>query len=756
MVSSLGQWAAAASLLLAIATVMIPGGVTQAQEEAAEGADAPAEAEVPAEGAMGFPAEEVPLQLQENFQQMVHYYRIARLDLAADFAERVLAADPEPTVLLQLVEHPDAGEALLFEMAAADSPELADAAQKLITISDRGVIIKRKDGTRILAQLHRIGKNERAYQLGLRELKYSGEYVVPYALGLLAAEDEADLYDDIKRALLAIDRPGVYPLVVALQTPDDTLKLEVIDLLGDLGYKMALPGLKALVESPEASDPVKDAAREAIVKIGGEQVLSTSAKRLYYDLAESLYYDRISVVKDADRAVTDVWGWVPGSGLGYKAAPTRIVNEIMAARAAQHGLGCDPDALELVSLWLSIQMQMKADLVALGRDAADPWAPDAMPTTEFWGRAVGQQYLLDVLDRALEDDNVMVALQAIRALDDVANQSFLAAAGSEGSPLVRALAYPDRMVRFWSAFAIVSMEPKKPFLGSDRVTPVLAEAVNLETGPGVLIIDADQDRLNRLKGAFRRQGWNVGDATNGNEGVSEARGMARIDAVLLGVNVENVGYTEVIQLLRTDFSTALVPIVLLGGEAERVPFSFLQENVKYIAQVPGDAALGAVLEKINELQAEAGLLALEPEASKGISLRAAEALRFVATADLAFDARAARASLLSAAAGQNGELAQAAMQALVQMPDEEVQQHLAGIALDEDTEKEIQIAALDAVAQVARHIGNRLQTASVTALVKRVGTESDDDIRDAIGTVLGALDLEPEMASEFILEHAAE
>lgn len=770
--SSLKPMAWVASLLVTSVLLMGLSGAALAQDDAAEtpAADAPAEpaaepaaddttaTKAPEEvvGAMGLPAEQVPAELQTNFQDMVHYYRIARFDLATDFAGLVLAANPEPTQLLMLAEHKTVGISLLDEMTASDVDDLREAAKKVLTIVLQGVEIKKKDSGRIMAQLERLGKNPRAYELALRELKYSGEYVVPYALGFLADESKAELHDDIKLALVAIDRPVVYPLIIGLQTPDEPVKLTVIELLSKLGYKMALPALKALVEASGTSDPVREAAKAAIANIGGSDALAVSARTLYYDLAESLYYDKLTVVTDPRRPTTDVWHWVTGSGLNYRPVPTKAVNEVMAAHAAEAGLRAEPSAPELVALWISVEMQLKDDLRSVGADK-NPWAPATVPTTEFFALSAGQQYLFDVLDRALKDDRVMVALQAIRALEDVANQGYLgAAAGAAGSPLVRALSYPDRLVRFGAALAIVAVEPKQDFIGSGNVVPVLAEAVNLESGQGVLIIDATLDNLNRLKGEFRAAGWNVADATNGNDGISKARGMARIDGILLAANVDNVPYTEVIAQLRTDFATAMVPIILLSGEAERVPFSFIKQNQKYVDQIPADAAMGAIVAKIQVLQNEAGSVALSPDISKQISLRAARELAFIATADLAFTAEAARGALMNAAAGKNEDLAEVAMDALVQMPDQEVQQHLAGIALAEGASARIQIAALSAVAKIARHIGNQLQTASVTALTARIGTETDNKIRDAIGKVLGALDLDPELASKFILEHATE
>jgi CheY-like chemotaxis protein len=751
-------------LVLAVVSVVGWPAVVSAQEEnataegeAATGDAVVVKADAQGKGVMGLPESEVPLDLQMDFQQMVHYWKIAKFDLARKFAQAVVQANPEPTTLLKLVEHPEVGYVLMSQMASAEDTELAEVARRLLATTDEGIMIKRKDVDRMLEALKALDINERSYQLNLRKLQLSGEYAVPPALGLLADSSQAALHDDILRALKDIDRPVVYPLVVALETPDKDLKLKIIGLLGQLGYKMALPALKALVEATDQPEGVKQAAAAAMTAIDAAS-LQKSAAQLYGELAEAFYYNKITTVSDPKRPTTDVWGWSNETRLTYRPAPTEVVNEILAARCCELGLRASPDSPELVALWLSIQAQMNFELAMAGENAKNPWAPADIPTTEFFLRSAGQQYLNHVLDRALRDHRVEVADQAIRALNEVVNQDFLGTSSAlkEGSPLIRALEYPNRRIRFNAAFAIVACMPRKPFFGSDRVVPVLAEAVNMETGRGVLIVDADENNRNALTGEFRKAGWNVSVAANGNDGVSLARTMPRIDAVVLATNVDNVAYTEVIQLLRTDFATALVPIVLVSGQDERVPFSFLKENVKYIDSVPAGATAGDIMQKITALLMEAGTVDLAPEQAKAVALRAAENLKRVAGSRLAFTADAARGALMVAAAGKNQELAIVAMEALIPMADDEIQQHLADIALAEDAPKPIQIAALNAIAQTARHIGNKLTSANVTTLMKKIGTETDNDIRDAVGTVLGALDLEAKLSSQLIREHAVE
>jgi CheY-like chemotaxis protein len=772
MVSS-GLKQAAMSLGLAVAVICCYAAVALAEDAASSAPAAAATASAkpavaateslvppaPVIPALGLPVEKVSAELQNNFASMVHYYKIARFDLATNFAQAVLGGSPDAAMMVAMVETPEAGYSLLAEMAASDNAELADAAKKIKKLAEEGIYAKRKDGQRIMAALESLTKNQAMFRQGMMELRYSGEYVAPYALAILSDNTRpAALNAATRDALVALDKPVVYPLVLSLATTDENLKLQVIGLLQKMNYKLAVPALKALIENPASSDRVKKAATAAVLAIGGKADLDTAARKLYYDQADQFYYGKLTVVGDPSRPETDVWGWVPGQGLAYRPAPTSVVNDICGARACELGLAAEPNALELVALWTSTEMDMNAKFEQVSAGGLkNPWAPATMPTTAFFGRAIGQQYLLDVLDRALGDNNVPVARQAIRALQEVANETFLAAGiGKKGSPLVAALEYPDRLVRFDAAFAIVAVEPHKSFGGADRVVPVLAEALNLQTGAAVLLIDGNADNRNRLKGEFRQAHWAVTDASSGNDGVSKARGMARIDAIVLATNVDKVDYVETLQLLRSDFATAMVPVVFLSGAEERVKFSYLKENQKYIDEVPAGATALAIIDKVKVLSAAAGAVALEPKASREIALRAARTLGFVATANLSVTALPARAALLTAIGGKDQDLVIASLAALAQMPDEEIEQRIAETALAAGAPKAVQIAALNAVAQSARHIGNKLQSATVTALMKRISTETDNDIRDAVGTVIGALDLEAKLSSELIRDHAVE
>ena len=702
-------------------------------------------------GAAGLAVTVAPADLQKDWRMMVHYFKLARFDLAKGLGEKVLAAKPEPGIVLLLAESPSTGYDLLVSMVRV--ADMGDVPAAILTLADEGARARKTDASRIQANLLQLGKGPRPYFLAMKELRFSGPYVVPQALAILQDPGQKELAPFVQRALIEIGQPVALPLVRALETPNDKLKETIIQILGTLGSPYSLPGLKALAENAKSPDAVKAAATAAILKIGGEPVLKTPAKTLYLDLAEKYYYNKITVA-DPRAPTTDIFDWVTGTGLLYRAAPSKAVNDILAERACSDALKADPGALEAVSLWLSAMMQMEAELGDKAAREADPFLPKTMPTIDFFGEAAGQQHLYGVLDRALRDHNTVVAVRACKALADVANQEFLTlyGQGDVGSPLVMALTYPDQRVRFAAAFALAAIQPTKPFTGAGKVVPTLGEALNLEAPKSVLLVEPEADSRNRLQAKMKEAGWNVVTATTGNQAISSARAMPRIDAVLISSRTKDPTHADVVGLLRSDYQSAMTPIVVLSYPDDPVKASWLESKLEYVKAVEPAVEVEPLTAAIDALKKAAGSMVLDAKAARETSLRAARVLREIAASSRVYSAQRARQSLVDALTNRPDELSIAALAALSEIPDAEVLRDIAGVGIDAKRTKPVRVAALQTLARSARSVGNKLEGGQVGAL-QAMAAEKDDELRDAAGEALGGLDLNAAEAAKLILKH---
>jgi CheY-like chemotaxis protein len=554
------------------------------------------------------------------------------------------------------------------------------------------------------------------------------------------------------RALVDVGKPVVLPLIRALATPDDKLKETVTGILGDIGYPYSVPALKGLIESPKSTDGVRAAATKAILKIGDESLLKTPAKQLYLELAEKYYYAKI-VVADERQPTTDLFDWIQDTGLIYRAASSKAINDILAARACSDALKADPGALEAVALWLSAMMQMEAKEGKLAREI-DPFLPKDMPTLDFFAESAGQQHLYRVLDRALKDQNTSVAARACKALEHVADEDFLTlyGQGDVGSPLVLALAYPDQRVRFAAAFALAAIRPGKPFTGAGRVVPTLTEALNLEAQKSVLLVEPEADNRNRLQAKLKEGGWNVVTATTGNQAISSARAMPRIDVIAVSSRTRDVGHADVISLLRSDYQTAMTPILVLSYPDDPVKASWLESNIPYLKAVEPGIDAEPLVSETDALKQKAGSLVLDAEAARAISLRAAHVLKDIAMTSRIYSAARARQSLLEGLSNRPDELVIAVLGALAEIPDAEITVAMARIGVEGARPKPVRVAAMKSLARAARTVGNKLDATEIAALQDLAGSP-DDELRDATGEALGALDLDASEGAKLILRH---
>ncbi len=730
-------------------------GLWAGSARAAEPADTAVadEAEATGLGAAGLPVKVAPAALQHDWRMMVHYFKIARFDLAKQHAEKVLAASPDPATILALTESPTTGYDLVVQMLQAEA--LEEVAPKIIALANEGARAKKTDAARIQANLLRLEKGPRPYFLAMKELHFSGPYVVPHALAILQDPGRKDLHPYVHRALTELGQPVVRPLVRALATPNAELKERIATILGEIGYPHALPALKAIVEDPDAGQGAKAGASKAIIQIADEAMLQTPAKTLYLDLAGKYYYDKIPVADEA-QPTTDIFDWVKDTGLLYRAAPSKAVNEILASRACSDALKVDPGALAAVSLWVSSVMQMEAELGETTAREADPFLPDDMPSVDFFARAVGQQHLYNVLDRALRDENTPVAVRACRALEDTANEAFLTlyAETKAGSPLVMALTYPDQRVRFAAAFALAAIRPEEPFTGVGKVVPTLTEALNLEAAKSILLVEPEDDNRNRLQAELRDEDWNVETAKTGNDAIAKARAMPRVDAVIVSSRTRHVSHADVVTMLRSDYRTAMTPILVLSWPADPVKAKWLEEKIPYLRALDHTIEPEALMAAVTEVKKEAGSLVLDEEAARSASLEAAEVLKGIALSSRVYSAKRARRSLLESLVNRPDALVISVLGTLAEIADGEIARAMAGVAIDAERAKPVRVAALLNLARAARLVGNDLTKPQIQTLQK-MAADTDDDLRDAAGEALGALDLDAAEGATLILRHGA-
>ena len=124
-----------------------------------------------------------------------------------------------------------------------------------------------------------------------------------------------------------------------------------------------------------------------------------------------------------------------------------------------------------------------------------------------------------------------MALKVVKSLQEIAGQSNALPGGN--GPLIDAMAFPDRVVRFESAFAVAGSLPQQPFTGQNRVVPLLAEALSQTGVPSVLLAAANQEQFNAMAEALKGIGYQVAGGTTADATIASANSLAAVDVVLI-------------------------------------------------------------------------------------------------------------------------------------------------------------------------------------------------------------------------------
>jgi hypothetical protein len=410
--------------------------------------------------------------LEGNWNDFLHYTKIGRYDLAKGYAQAVLSSKPDAVQMLTLSESNPAGYALVQRIVeSAPDAELAQLTQKILDIIEDGRLIKRADAKIITEEIKKLSGNSREQFAALKFLKNSGEYAIPLMLDAMADNTRKQELPNIIWALPQIGKDAIRPLTTALQTKNDAVKAEIIRALGKIGYPQSLAYLKYVAEKSESAE-MKALASQSITEID-TSALQVPAARLFYQLADNYYYHAESLTPSADANTANIWFWdSAGSKLTREKVDKRYFNELMAMRECEWALKADVQFGRAIGLWLA--SYFKAEATGIPMPAYfGAGHPDAM----VYATTAGPEYLHQALARAAKDKDTYVALGVIEALAVSAGEKSLLYRVDEEQPLIKAIVFDDKAVKYSAAIAIAGSGPTENFPDSSLVVENLTQAL---------------------------------------------------------------------------------------------------------------------------------------------------------------------------------------------------------------------------------------------------------------------------------------
>ena len=411
--------------------------------------------------------------LEENWNDFLHYTKIGRLDLARGYAQVILDSNPDPVELLALSKENPRGYAILLRVIdTAPDAELVELSSKLLDIIKQGIFIRRSDPKIIVEEIKRLSsKTPRGRLTAVKRLQDAGEYAIPYMLDAVADLSREEEFEKIVEALPQIGRDAIRPLVTALQTENVAVKGEIIKALGGIGYPQSLAYLKYIIEKDDSA-VLRDLAGQSI-RLIDPAALKVPAAQLFYRLAESYYYHAESLVPAEDADFANVWFWDSAAQrLERKEVDKSYFNELMSMRVCEWALKADSGFGQAIGLWVAAYFKAESVNVRMP-DYFGPGHADAMT----YATTAGPEYLHQALARAVKDKNAFVALGVVEALATTAGEKSLLYRLGIAQPLVQALSFNDKAVRYSAAIAIAAAGPKEMFAESKLVVENLAQAL---------------------------------------------------------------------------------------------------------------------------------------------------------------------------------------------------------------------------------------------------------------------------------------
>jgi len=679
------------------------------------------------------------MTLAQKWKDFIHYVNIGKADMARSFGLAILESQAEPREIYRLSNKtPDINEVLARGVRLEG---MADVIRRIEKMIQDGFLAEAANPEEIAKSITLLGGTLQQFGIGRDRLKISGEYAIPQLLQKLGAPDTPSLLRErIVAVMPTLGLVAVRGYSIALQTPNPAVQEALANALRRIGYPLAAPRLKQLAENKDALPRVRNAALAALKDCVGEEQSNKSLSEICYDMAEKYYHRAESLRPDPRYDKANAWTWSADKGLGFAPVPRQILCDIYAMRMARLALQADPTSSKALSLWLAAGLKRQADLPA---GAADPLKGRGDAT--YYALAAGPRFLMDVLDRGLIENDAPVALGAIEALAQTGGANNLVEPIKGGiQPLVKALSFPSRQVRFLAAAALADSLPSKDFDGSAFVMTVINEALRQKGRKTALLVTAST-QVNQLKDAILAAGYEVIAGADPAKTLAAGRNSSGIDMVVL---TNNPDPGTIIETMRGDTFYKTVPVVALLQSADLRRQAKEDGRIVLLPTTADAAEIGA------GVASAAGLGVGKPLTSEEADawiIRLSKSVRMLGlTNNTVHDVSRALVALSANTQSENPAVQIAAAEALAVINLAEAQQAMAKLGCSA-APAPVRLAAFSALSESLRRFGNKVPATETKAILDVVNGSDPLNIRQGAAKAQGAQNLSPDRIKAMIL-----
>lgn len=680
-------------------------------------------------------------QADENarsWQMFAHFVNVARPEQAQPFGEKLLALDNAAFLSAieadRLRQFPEIQKSWISEELKPTWEKIEDKYQKALTERSR-------DAAQIRADIKDLGKGRRAEYNAIQRLKVTGQFAAPYFVEVLQDSTQSKLHSRVINAMVEVGSELTYPLSVALPHVDPTTQQYLAGVVGEIGYPEALPYLKMVADS-EAGAKVKAACLASFAKIadsaGGDA--SGNAAELFVKIGQAKYAvgTRNGELLGMDLANETgiVWRYDKNAGLVSIPVAQNVYADSLVMQNAASALSLDAELSDAVTLHLASNLRRENRMAG----QADPGYQLPNPAS-FYLLVSGAPQQKAVLARGLEDKDAELSLDAIEAMAKTVGDSVLLGSDETKAPVLDALYFADRRVRFTAAITLAQAAPTEAFSGSISVVPVLGQAIRqTDTLNAMVIAPGGADAINAAMENIDFK--SVGDVDLDKAAVKASASMPGVDLIVYSGDF--AGFEAMYAAAKADGTLGVAPILALVSDGVGSAIKTNYPGVQTAAPLAGGDDQDAELDRLERLTNETVLAyggkPITDEEAQAYAEAAASLLRGIAGHESIYNAGDAEPVLIEALDDDRASVAIGAAQVLELLDSPEAQQGLADAALSRVGE--VQVAQLDALAESAKNFGNKLSRESVDKLIELVNSSAGDTALSA-ARALGALTERP-------------
>lgn len=504
-------------------------------------------------------------------------FEIARLDATKIYLKQLLALKLDEQELSRLRRKH--GPALYLQMA--NQKELHPESLQLLEQSNAAFAKQVGDPQQIQLRVKELQGDPDTREAAFTELRGIGVIALPGILQEFYKTEDPKLQEMLGKLLVGIGRPGVRPLIGALETDSTVLLLAVIRALEQIGDRRTAEHLWYFSAAPSQPAVIHAAAQRALQRLvpelGGSVLEATSPADQLRKLTRQ-YYRGEEVDRDFFEEEVTIWHWDAGV---ETIVPTTVspseASMLLALKFGKEALELAPQDEELQTVYLTGTLDR-----AIVDEEGVYQLPEGKGSVFEAGLKAGAEKISRVLEIALDDRRIRAAVAACRILAKNGSPRQLQMHSGRLPALVLALNDPNPRVQYEAAQAIVQINPSAKFPHSPRVVQILGRALvsEVKSSWNALIVDPSLDRGTGIMGMVRTLGAESQLATTGAAAFEDASSGAPPDFILLNVAVGRWGLTETLSNLRADVRTARIPVVLYGpARAEEVIENKLSDTI---------------------------------------------------------------------------------------------------------------------------------------------------------------------------------